>query len=81
MNVGMLWLDPDTGRSLEEKVLRAATYYQEKYGQSPQLCYVNVRALAEPTTVGSVQVKPANNVLPSHLWLGIEAQDVSRAPD
>ena len=41
MNVGMLWLDDDAKRPLEEKVTRAVEYYEQKYGQLPELCLVN----------------------------------------
>ena len=41
MKVGMLWVDTDRKRSLDEKVQRAAEYYQEKYGLMPDLCLVN----------------------------------------
>ena len=74
MKTGMLWLDDDKKRSLEEKVQRAVDYYREKYGQMPELCLVNQRTVSEAVKVGSVLVRPATNVLPSHFWLGIEAQ-------
>ena len=71
MNVGMLWLDDDRQRPLEEKVSRAADYYQEKYGRLPELCLVNPKMLAEEKKVGRVRVQPENTVLPHHFWLGM----------
>ena len=71
MNVGMLWLDDDKQRPLEEKVSRAADYYQEKYGRSPELCLVNPKMLAEEKKVGRVWVQPKNTVLLHHFWLGM----------
>ena len=47
MNVGMLWLDDDRKRSLDEKVNRAVEYYREKYGRMPEMCLVNKGMLAE----------------------------------
>jgi hypothetical protein len=38
MQTGMLWLDDDKRRSIEEKVRRAVAYYRDKYGRS--LTYV-----------------------------------------
>ncbi len=73
MNVGMLWLDDDKQRPLEEKVTRAADYYREKYGRLPELCLVNPKMLAEEKEVGRVQVQPKNTVLPHHFWLGMNA--------
>ncbi|MCA9874063.1 MAG: hypothetical protein H6659_00215 [Ardenticatenaceae bacterium] len=73
MNVGMLWLDDDRQRSLDEKVNRAAEYYQEKYGRSPELCLVNQKSLSEKKTVGHIEVQPAQTVLPHHFWLGMKS--------
>ncbi len=73
MNVGMLWLDNDRQRSLDEKVNRAAEYYLEKYGRSPELCLVNSRSLTEKKKVGQIEVQPAPTVLPHHFWLGMKS--------
>ena len=71
MDVGMLWLDDNRKRSLEQKVLRAADYYEVKYGRQPELCFVNQAALAEEMAVRSIQVKGVATVLPHHFWLGM----------
>ena len=73
MNVGMLWLDDDRSRSLEEKVSRAVEYYQEKYGRFPDTCLVNTIMLKDETKVGKVNVQPIANILPHHFWLGMNA--------
>ena len=73
MNVGMLWLDTDKSRSLDEKVLRAIEYYQDKYGRLPELCLVNSRVIAEAKSVGQVKVEAARTVLPDHFWLGMSS--------
>jgi hypothetical protein len=70
MNIGMLWLDDDKKRSIDEKVQRAAAYYQTKYGQEPDLCLVNSRTLTSERCVGAIQVRPARNVQPNYFWLG-----------
>ncbi|MAT98724.1 MAG: hypothetical protein CL608_16400 [Anaerolineaceae bacterium] len=72
MNVGMLWLDDDRKRSLDEKVNRAVEYYREKYGRMPEMCLVNTGMLAEETQVGKVSVQPFANILPHHFWLGMK---------
>ena len=41
MKTGLLWFDDDPRKQLEEKVQRAATHYERKYGQSPTLCFVH----------------------------------------
>lgn len=73
MNVGMLWLDDDRHRSLDEKVNRAVEYYQEKYGRMPELCLVNKTMLAEEIVVGKVSVQPQPAILPHHFWVGMKA--------
>jgi hypothetical protein len=73
MNVGMLWLDDDRKRSFEEKVLRAAAHYRDKYGCSPELCLVNSRMGFREKYVGRVEVKAAGTVIPNHFWLGMKS--------
>lgn len=72
MNVGMLWLDDDKQRSFEEKVQRAAAYYQSKYGRSPEVCLVNSKMLTTEKTVGQIEVHPVKTVLLHHFWLGMK---------
>jgi hypothetical protein len=72
MRIGMLWLDDDKGRSLEDKVLRAADYYREKYGRAPNMCLVNKAAVENEQRFGRIKVQPANNILPHHFWVGVD---------
>lgn len=74
---GMLWLDTDKQRTLEEKVLRASHYYEEKYGRLPKLCLVNERMLPEETHVGEVQVRPVPNMVAHHFLLGFDSAGVA----
>lgn len=72
MKTGMLWLDADARRTLDEKVQRAVEYYQQKYGSLPDLCLVNTSSFAEDEiSVGSVKVQRTQTVLPHHFWVGI----------
>ena len=77
---GMLWLDTDTQRTLEEKVLRAARYYEEKYGRLPQLCLVNEGMLPEEMHVGDVQVRPVPNMIVHHFLLGVDSAGTANRP-
>ncbi len=70
MNSGMLWLDDDKHRPFEEKVRRAAVYYREKYGRSPELCRVNPAMIKEKLKIGKIEIEPMKTVLPHHFWLG-----------
>jgi hypothetical protein len=71
MDVGMLWLDDDKSSTLEEKILRAADYYHNKYGKTPNMCLVNQTQLEEAKQVGLIQVRPVQNVLRNHFWMGV----------
>ncbi|MDH5508088.1 MAG: hypothetical protein OEZ02_12775 [Anaerolineae bacterium] len=74
MNIGMLWFDNDPKTDLLTKIDQAAAYYQRKYGNAPNQCYVNPSML-EPKKVNSPQVKisPSPTILPNHLWIGFNA--------
>ncbi|PKO21844.1 MAG: hypothetical protein CVU38_12705 [Chloroflexi bacterium HGW-Chloroflexi-1] len=87
MQTGLLWFDNSTDRDLATKVADAARRYWEKFGVSPNTCYVNRAALAPasagvtlpgPGTPGGsrlvLRVLPASNVLLHHFWIGIEEQ-------
>lgn len=70
MITGMMWLDVDKKRPLSEKVERAADYYKNKYGKKPTLCYVNDAMIEEETKVGKISVRPVQNIMQHHFWLG-----------
>jgi len=85
MKVGLLWFDDDPHRELEQKVVRAATHYELKYGQPPDLCLVhpsvldgNGKSLAKKA--GGVEIRPRRSVLRHHFWLGV-AEDKSQIPN
>jgi len=69
---GMLWLDGDSHRSLDDKVQRAVDYYEEKYGSTARVCYVNKELAAEETQVGSVKVMPLATVMRHHFLVVAE---------
>jgi hypothetical protein len=73
MNVGMLWFDAEREDEFATRVERAATYYKEKYGQAPNICYVHpgMRMEHPKDKVQDVVVKSSKAVLPDHFWLGI----------
>jgi hypothetical protein len=72
MSTGMLWYDNNSKNDLLSQIAQAAAYYQYKYGQYPELCYVH------PDTLGTAQIRandivvlPDQQVQPGHLWLGV----------
>jgi len=85
MDIGMLWFDNDRQGELDAKVKRAVAYYQKKYGQKPNLCFVNPCML--PTsgngsqkvespikTPAGIEIRESKAMLPNHFWIGIHHQ-------
>jgi hypothetical protein len=93
MNIGMLWFDNDPKAALTTKVERAATYYRNKYGRTPTLCFVHpsmLAALGVPAeTTGAkdhrglvtagVEIRSNRSVLPNHFWIGVNGSSEARA--
>lgn len=82
MDIGMLWFDNDKQVDLDVKVTRAVSYYQDKYGQKPNLCFVNPCMIVANGSNGSnpqkgfkaagdVEIRESNSMLPNHFWIGI----------
>lgn len=81
MDIGMLWFDNDKGADLNIKVARATQYYQKKYGQMPNLCFVNPcmvghngngNSKVNPLKTGDgVEIRESVTLLPNHFWIGI----------
>ena len=69
MIAGMLWLDADKNRTLEEKISRAAEYYQHKYGEPAQTCYVPTVTAPDEFEIGKLRVLPVGSVNLHHLIL------------
>lgn len=80
MKVGMMWYDGGVD-GLAQRVNRAATYYQEKYGGRPNVCYVHPSGAEEgnPAGVEAIRVRPSELVLPGHLWVGVERAPLGKA--
>ena len=73
MRIGMLWLDTDPKTVLAEKVIKAVTYYAEKYGRVPNICLVHPSMLPDkPLELAAITVQARRYILPHHFWIGIE---------
>ncbi len=77
MREGLLWYDDSPERALAEKIGLAAKRYRQKYGATPDICYVHSSVVSGKSSVrlrGPVQVQVATlpTVLRHHLWLGRE---------
>jgi len=77
---GLLWFDDDPERAMGDKIARAAQRYRQKYGHSPNVCYVHPAHLKEGGMGLSEEIKvlPAKSVLPHHFWLGVLGQKEGR---
>ncbi len=83
MEIGMLWFDNDQKTDLKSRIGRAVAYYQQKYGQTPNVCFVNPCMLASngqrrekkqtaPALVANgVEVRESSSLLPNHFWIGV----------
>jgi hypothetical protein len=72
MSTGMLWYDSNPNNDLFSQIAQAAAYYQYKYGQYPELCYVHPDTLGtSPINTHDIMVLSDQQVQPGHLWLGV----------
>jgi len=78
MNTGMLWFDNDPKIDFNGKILRASEYYQKKYGQTPNVCFVHPSMkVEEPAKSFGVDIQVNQMILPNHFWLGIKQAGMS----
>ncbi len=71
MNYGMLWFDNDPKTELPAKIEKAASYYKKKYGQTPDVCYVNPKMIdKKKKKSGKIVIKSSLSITPHHFWLG-----------
>ena len=76
-DVGMLWLDDDKERPIEEKIRRAAAYMKEKYGRFPARIFTQM--VQTSIQVNGITVEHMPNVLPHHLFLMFEGATDEKA--
>ena len=74
MTTGMLWFDNDKKTPLAQKIVAAATYYRDKYGQVPNRCEVHP-AEGLPEKVGVIEIIPRQYILPNHLLIGVNREE------
>jgi len=76
MQSGLLWYDGEPTRTLAAKVTAGAERFAERFGVTPDTCYVSDSALKEgevsiPFQGGNLRLVPARNILANHFWLGL----------
>ncbi|MBI9048029.1 MAG: hypothetical protein JEZ00_01300 [Anaerolineaceae bacterium] len=73
MNTGMLWFDNDPKSTLLTKIEHAVSYYQQKYGIVPNICYLHPSMInTDPVKSNTIDIRPNQMVLPNHLWIGTQ---------
>ncbi|MBN1535697.1 MAG: hypothetical protein JW908_03110 [Anaerolineales bacterium] len=79
MNIGMLWFDNDPKAEMTKKIERAASYYRQKYGKAPNVCFIhpsmlkieNIESPPKIVKAGGIEVRTSGSVLPNHFWIGV----------
>lgn len=79
MDIGMLWFDNDLKADISTKIVKAASYYRQKYGKSPTLCFIHPSMLPEASPEngstnlksGNILVRTSTRVMPNHFWIGV----------
>ncbi|MBI1877680.1 MAG: hypothetical protein HYR94_05525 [Chloroflexi bacterium] len=78
MKEGLLWFDNDPNCKLADKINRAVTRYQVKFGRRPTTCYVNNDDFDGQTDeVQGVRLRPVTDVRRHHFWVGVEQEVVT----
>lgn len=76
MDIGMLWYDNDPQLDLGDKVKNGVAYYQRKYRQTPNLCFVHPSMILDVRTqTGAITVCSNKAIQPNHFWIGFALQD------
>ena len=75
MQIGLLWYDDDPRKTLDAKIEQAAARYHEKYGETPDACYVNPAAVAAEGKRNGLRVVPARSIRPGYLWIGVDDKE------
>ena len=72
MEIGMLWYD-NSPTALKDRVKQAASYYSDKYGRKPNLCFVHPEMLqADEGEVNGIVIRKGKQIMPGHFWIGVD---------
>lgn len=75
METGLLWFDDNPKVPFANKVESAARRYRERFGRSPDVCYVHPETRAGATAMPAhVRVVTSSAVRPNHFWIGVKSQ-------
>jgi hypothetical protein len=80
MRIGLLWFENDTKKALNQRVQEAIERYREKFGKSPNTCYVHPQDLnGHGLSLEGMRIVAASNILRNHLWVGWDDELENRA--
>lgn len=63
----LVWYDPDTQRSIGDKIQDACAAYTRRFSLAPDRVLVNVADLIE---LAEIEVRSERTVQPHHFWVG-----------
>jgi len=73
MKWGLLWFDDNRKVPFVDRVEKAARRYREKFGRSPDVCYVHPMTLSGAEEMPAhVQIIELASVQPNHFWIGVK---------
>lgn len=72
MKLGMLWAS-EKKKTLAENVALACQYYLDKYGDHPNVAYVNPADVDASTPL--VRIVPRREINRGNVWIGLEGND------
>ena len=75
MQIGMLWQKSDKKQPLVDAIHDAMKHYESKYGERPDVAYVNPKDLDGTEKSCIIRVATNATVIRKHVWLGIERND------
>jgi hypothetical protein len=78
MEIGMLWYN-DGPLPLKDRVIQAASYYTEKYGREPNLCFVHPGMLdSEEGNANGIVIRKDKGIMPGHFWIGVDESQIKK---
>ena len=78
MREGLLWFDNDPKRNLADKIGRAVTRYQVRFGRKPTTCYLNASDFdGQIEEIEGISLRPATDVRPHHFWIGVDHEPMT----
>ena len=70
MQEGMLWYDNENQKEMREKISNAVDFFQAKYGQLPDICYVHPEEFVSEIVIDEkIKIQPNERVIKHHIWL------------